>query len=49
LRLHFGTGTATLVDRLQIRWPDGKMETHTAIPADHIYVVKRGSKPEERR
>jgi hypothetical protein len=41
IRMNFGTGSATRVDRIQIRWPDGTMETHTAIPTDQILIVKR--------
>jgi hypothetical protein len=45
LRLHYGLGNAAKVDRIEIRWPDGGKETHTGIDADHIYLIKRGSKP----
>jgi len=41
-RLHFGLGTATKVDRLEILWPDGAKE-EVRIPAiDRIVTVAEG-------
>jgi hypothetical protein len=41
-RLHFGLGTATKADRVEIHWPSGGKE-EIAIPAvDRIYTVKEG-------
>ncbi len=45
LPLNFGLGKATVADRVQVRWPDGKTETYTNVPADHFYELKRGAKP----
>jgi hypothetical protein len=35
-RLHFGLGPASKIDLLEIRWPDGKMETHRDLDVDRI-------------
>ena len=32
--LHFGLGELAAVDTVEIRWPDGAVETHTAVAAD---------------
>jgi hypothetical protein len=43
LRLHFGLGEATRVDRLTVRWPSGLVDTINNIPADRHIVVEEGS------
>ncbi len=35
-RVHFGLGDASRVDRLEIRWPSGAVETRTGIPAGGV-------------
>jgi hypothetical protein len=40
-RLHFGLGKATVVD-VEIRWPSGKVEKLTQIPADQLIHVSEG-------
>ena len=42
LRLHFGVGEATRVERLDIRWPTGEMETIRDVAADQIVTVTEG-------
>jgi enediyne biosynthesis protein E4 len=42
-RAHFGLAAATRVDRLEIRWPSGVVETATALAADRFYVAKEGA------
>ncbi len=42
LREHFGLGTATKIDSVEIRWPSGKVETLTNLEADHYYSVLEG-------
>jgi len=42
LRLHFGLGSATTVDRIEVRWPSGKVETFGPLSADNFYAVLEG-------
>ena len=43
LRVHFGLGTAKQIDRLEIRWPNGKApEVLTAVAAGQIVTVTEG-------
>ena len=42
-RVHVGLGPATAVDRVSIRWPNGKVETATALAADRFYVAREGA------
>lgn len=44
-RLHFGLGQASLVDRIDIRWPSGQTQTLTRIPADQILKIREPSGP----
>ena len=39
MRVHFGLGTATKIDSLEIRWPSGKVETIKDLDADNFYSV----------
>lgn len=41
-RLHFGLGADTLVDRIEIRWPNGTVESLKGLPADAIYTIVEG-------
>jgi len=43
LRLHFGLGAAEKMSSVDIRWPNGKIETLRDVPADFIYNVIEGS------
>jgi hypothetical protein len=42
LRLHFGLGAATDITKMEIRWPDGHLDTLTNLPADRRLVIKYG-------
>jgi len=42
LRVHFGLGSASDVDKLEIRWPSGKIEMLTKPPIDRILTVVEG-------
>ncbi len=42
-RLHFGLGTATAVERLEIRWPNGLREVVPPPPPDTITTITEGS------
>jgi hypothetical protein len=41
-RLHFGLGTATVVDEIVIRWPSGQTETLTKLPVDRKIKIIEG-------
>jgi len=38
--LHFGLGDATSIDKVDIKWPDGKFQELTQLPADKTYTLK---------
>jgi hypothetical protein len=38
-RLHFGLAADTVMDKVEIRWPNGNLETLRNIPADAIYTI----------
>ena len=42
LRLHFGLGEKSRVDKIEIRWPSGKIETLNDLAPDRILQVKEG-------
>jgi hypothetical protein len=42
LRVHFGLGGQTRVDRVRIRWPNGATEEFGALEADRIVTIKEG-------
>jgi hypothetical protein len=35
-KIHLGLGPATRVDRLEVRWPSGRTETRTDVPAGTV-------------
>ena len=41
-RIHFGLGSATRIDRLEIVWPSGRVDTAADLPVDRFYVAKEG-------
>lgn len=41
--LHFGLGTATAVDSVEVRWPGGDVERFAGVVADRRQVLQRGS------
>ncbi len=43
LRLHFGLGSATRVDRMTVRWPSGQVEEFPGAPADGFLLLVEGS------
>ncbi len=52
LRIHFGLGDRRRVDKADVLWPDGNVETLTNLDADHFYNIREGagivsSKPPE--
>jgi enediyne biosynthesis protein E4 len=42
LRVHFGLGSATKVDSVEVRWPTGKTESFKDVAADKIYTIVEG-------
>lgn len=42
LRLHFGLGSATAMDTVEVRWPSGALEKFDHLPADAIYTIVEG-------
>ncbi|HEV3036547.1 MAG TPA: CRTAC1 family protein [Candidatus Angelobacter sp.] len=40
-RVHFGIGSATKIDRLEIRWPSGLAESVT-VPINHVSTIEEG-------
>jgi hypothetical protein len=42
---HFGLGTATRADSVEITWPDGEKQTLTGVSADQRLVIRRGASP----
>jgi hypothetical protein len=39
LRLHFGLGSAALADRVEIRWPDGRLQVLEGVRGDRVLAV----------
>jgi hypothetical protein len=42
LRVHFGLGAATKVERAEIHWPSGQVDVLTDVAADRFYAVLEG-------
>ncbi|MNC93614.1 ASPIC and UnbV [compost metagenome] len=42
MRVHFGLADATIVDRLEIRWPLGLIESVEALGANRFYSAIEG-------
>lgn len=40
--LHFGLGAATMADEIQVRWPDGRSQSFSNVPALRGYRLRRG-------
>jgi len=38
-RVHFGLGTASRIEALEVKWPSGLSQTFTDVPTDRIVVV----------
>jgi enediyne biosynthesis protein E4 len=41
-RLHFGLGSASRIDRIEVRWPSGRVDTFQNLDADKRYCVREG-------
>ncbi len=42
-RVHFGIGAATMIDRVELRWPNGLEESWEHVAADQFVTLKEGS------
>jgi len=42
LRVHFGLGTALRIDRLEVRWPSGRVDVGENLEANRILTVVEG-------
>jgi hypothetical protein len=42
LRLHFGLGKQSHIDKVEVTWPSGAKETLANLAADRFYVVQEG-------
>jgi enediyne biosynthesis protein E4 len=43
LRIHFGLGDHDHVDKMEVIWPSGKVETLSNLASDHFYLVREGA------
>ncbi len=43
LRIHFGLGSHTVVDKVEVLWPGGKPEIFSGLSADRFYVIRQGA------
>ena len=48
-RVHFGLGSATRVDRVTVRWPNGSEASFGSAAADGFYVIREGAGIEPER
>jgi hypothetical protein len=42
LRLHFGLGTASAADKIEVLWPSGLKESFVDVPANYLIVIEEG-------
>jgi hypothetical protein len=42
MRVHFGLGAVTRVDRLEVTWPDGKVDALENLPSNQIITIREG-------
>ena len=42
LRVHVGLGAASVVDRIEVRWPNGLEETWTGVTPDRLLTLREG-------
>jgi hypothetical protein len=43
MRVHFGLGSASKIEWVEIRWPSGLTERFANLPVDQIHTLKEGS------
>ena len=42
MTLHFGLGAATKIDKLEIKWPDGSVESFDVPGVDKVITITEG-------
>jgi enediyne biosynthesis protein E4 len=42
MRLHFGLGAATKIDKLEVKWPDGAPENVSVGGCDRLLTIVEG-------
>jgi len=42
-RLHFGLGDSARVERLEVRWPSGRVDSYQGLRADRAYLLREGA------
>ena len=42
VRVHFGLGNASVIEQLQVRWPDGTVEKRTGLAINKEHVIRQG-------
>lgn len=47
--LYFGLGSATTVDRMEVRWPSGRVQEWRALPAQHRFLFTEDLQSHEQR
>ncbi|HEU4339584.1 MAG TPA: tetratricopeptide repeat protein [Planctomycetota bacterium] len=45
LDLHFGLGTASMIDEIEVRWRDGSVDTYKQLGVNQRIVLKQGDAP----
>jgi hypothetical protein len=48
LRVHFGLGSATKIDKLEIHWPSGTVQTPAIVGVDRLITMEEGKVPSEK-
>lgn len=48
-RVHFGLGDEQSVERLEVRWPSGAVQTFGPLPAGKLYRIVEGAAAAEPR
>src|SRR6195256_1413292 len=43
MRVHFGLGSASKIEWVQVRWPSGLVERFENLPVDFVHTLKEGS------
>ena len=44
LRLHFGAGSATKIDRIEVRWPSGVVDVMREVPVRQVIKIREGAR-----